>query len=157
MEDSQQRSDQLRRMENSIRFGRVTQVDHKSKRVRLQVGELETDWIPWATARAGQDRTWWPPEIGEQMIVLAVSADLAQSVAMSSIYQQSAEAPSSNPNQALIEFSDGATFSYDKANGVLSFCLTGGEVRVCNADIVVTGGDVIADGISLKGCCGGGK
>lgn len=54
-----------RRMANLFRPGWVAAVDHQRARVRVQSGELLTAWLPWLTQRAGDDRDWWPLEVGE--------------------------------------------------------------------------------------------
>ena len=64
-----------RRIANVIRYGVVKETDYEKAliRVELQDGELLTDWIPWVTLRAGNDKFWWAPEEGEVMLLLARS------------------------------------------------------------------------------------
>ena len=43
----------IRLLENILRVGVVIAVDEESWRVRVQSGELQTDWLRWNTARRG--------------------------------------------------------------------------------------------------------
>ena len=62
----------VRRLENVVRLGTVAEVRYETPaRCRIKTGDLVTDWLPWTTARAGGDRSWWAPEVGEQVIVLS--------------------------------------------------------------------------------------
>ena len=51
----------LRLIHNLIRLGTIAEVDHARARVRVQSGELLTNWLPWIEARAGTTRDWDPP------------------------------------------------------------------------------------------------
>jgi phage baseplate assembly protein V len=62
---------------NIMRIGLVKEVDYEKARVRVKVGEFITDWLPWVTARAGEDRSWFAPNIDEQVIVLSPFGELS--------------------------------------------------------------------------------
>lgn len=105
-----------RRIANVIRYGVVKETDYEKAliRVELQDGELLTDWIPWVTLRAGNDKFWWAPEEGEVMLLLAPSGELANAVALPAAF--------SNQNQNATEptvqrqtFEDGTVIEYDRA------------------------------------------
>lgn len=105
-----------RRIANVIRYGIVKETDYEKAliRVELQDGELLTDWIPWITLRAGNDKFWWAPEEGEVMLLLAPSGELANAVALPAAF--------SNQNQNAAEptvqrqtFEDGTVIEYDRA------------------------------------------
>ena len=172
MEQPLQRADLLRRLENLIRLGTVAEVDYPNARVRVTVSELRTDWLPWLTRRAGGDRDWWAPEVDEQVLVLAISADPAQSVVLPAVYQDAFPPPETDPDIRRILVADGADMSYNRSGHLLQICLPdGGWIRLCvdkvvvengdvivnngsvfvnNGSVLVDNGDVIADGISLK-------
>lgn len=57
----------IRLLENVLRVGVVIAVDEESWRVRVQSGELQTDWLRWNTTRAGAFSIWVPPSVGEQV------------------------------------------------------------------------------------------
>lgn len=145
--------DLRRRLDNLVRVGTVAEVDLRRARVRVHYGagapgdglEAQTDLIPWMVTRAGADRTWWAPTVGEQVLVLAPGGDLAGAVALPGLYQVAAPPPSPDPGrrpletEATIVFSDGAIISYDVGAHVLRVELPD-EGKV---DIV---GDVCVDG-----------
>lgn len=96
-------TDHARRLSNVARYGTVQEADYTGAtagfpaiRVQLQEGEILTDWIPWFTPRAGNDRVWDPPEVGEVVMVLAPSGSSAlasPSLACSATAMPTATAP----------------------------------------------------------------
>lgn len=46
-----------RQTSNNIRIGKISEVDYPNARVKVSIGELSTDWLPWVTLRAGGDIT----------------------------------------------------------------------------------------------------
>lgn len=103
-----------RRVASLIRFGTVSEADYDKARVRVAMGEAESHWLPWITLRAGGDRSWWVPEVGEQVLVLAASGELAQGVVLGSIFQTAHPAPASSPDVDRREYKDGAVIEYDR-------------------------------------------
>lgn len=99
---------------NLIRFGVITELDEAAARVKVRTAGLITDWLPWATLRAGDDRTWHAPEPGEQVLLLAPYGDLGQAVALPAIYQDAYPAPANRRSVARVEFKDGAFVQYDR-------------------------------------------
>ena len=51
----------LKGLNNLLRDGVVTEVDHARHLCRVQTGEAHTDFLPWFSAAAGELRTWAPP------------------------------------------------------------------------------------------------
>lgn len=62
-------SDLLRLLQNLIRLGTIAEVKGAKARVRLGP-TLTTEWLKWATPRAGSTRTWSAPTVGEQVTVM---------------------------------------------------------------------------------------
>ena len=77
----------LRRFEQLIIPGTVAAVDLVNAKVRVDFGDNTSDFLPWLTARAGDDQTWVPPSVGEQVLVFSPSGNPAQGFVMGSIYQ----------------------------------------------------------------------
>ena len=65
-----------RRLSNTIRPGKVLEADYAKARLRVTMGDNTSAWLPWLTSRAGEDRTWHAPEVGEQVIVIAPGGEL---------------------------------------------------------------------------------
>lgn len=106
-----------RRTANQIRYGTILAVDHANARVRVKSGEIESAWLPWSTGRASAaKRRWDPPEVGEQVVMLAPTGDLRQAVVLTGIFQQSAAAPSASPDKDTTVYGDGAVIEYDRSS-----------------------------------------
>lgn len=136
MDIQTQLADLARRVANMIRTGRVAEVDHAGPRVRVQSGELLTEWLPWQTRRAGNTRTWDPPTVGEQVMILSPSGEPAAGIVIPALYCLEHPAPDASPNTHVIQFPDGAIIAYDHASH--AFDLTGvATVRVA-ADMSIT-------------------
>lgn len=105
-----------RRLANIVRVGTVATLDDAAARVQIDLGDgLTTDWLPWATARAGGNRSWDAPEVGEQVLLFAPSGDLASAFVMGSVPQDSAPAPASSKDHTRYQWADGAFQDYDRA------------------------------------------
>ena len=103
-----------RKLANLIRLGTVKEADYKKARVRIQIGKILTDWLPWVTARAGQDRNWSAPSVGEQVVLLSPSGEMAQGVVIPAIYQNKHSVSSDKETDATLVFQDGSKVLYDK-------------------------------------------
>ncbi len=109
--------DLARRLSNLLRLGTIEQIDHPAARVRVRSGDIVTARLPWFTWRAGATSTWSAPTVGEQVLILAPSGDLAGAVVLPALYTDAHPAPSSSPTQHVTRYPDGATISYDHATG----------------------------------------
>ncbi|MDD0937147.1 phage baseplate assembly protein V, partial [Xylella fastidiosa subsp. multiplex] len=70
--------------------------------------ELLTGWLPVMASRAGADRSWWLPHLGEQVIALCPNGDSALGIVLpGSLYQETFPAPSSTAHQPCLLFGDG--------------------------------------------------
>lgn len=109
-------TDHARRLAGQIRYGIVHEADYQRAviRVALQDGEIITDWIPWLTARAGGDRSWWAPEVGENVLLLSPSGELGNAAAMPATFSN-ANQPGGRPTVQRAVFADGTTVEYDRA------------------------------------------
>ncbi|PWC81254.1 phage baseplate assembly protein V [Azospirillum sp. TSH64] len=209
---SQEGTDVLRRLTNLLRMGKVHSADYPAARIRVVVGDasdpvghIVTNWIPWLTTRAGKDRTWHAPEVGETVLVLAPGGELANAVALPATFSSGSPAPADRETVQRTIYDDGTVVEYDreahklsadvkgdaeltveknvsvKASGNISIeasgpvaikssasvsvtapavniSASGGSTKATmtgsfslNGRLDVTGGDVTADGISLKG------
>ncbi|WP_421227113.1 phage baseplate assembly protein V [Aeromonas jandaei] len=126
-----------RLIDNLIRIGTVTAV--RSGECRVKTGNLITNWRPYATARAGRNRTRHRLSIGEQVILLSVSGDLRNAYIVGSLNADAADEPLSdddNPDLDRTEYSDGAIIEYNPATGALN--ATGIKQATIVASVSVT-------------------
>jgi len=142
-------ADLFRRVENIVRRGRVHAIDPAKARVKVDLGDgVFTDWLPFFAIRAGQDRTWWTPSEGEQVVVFSESGDTANGVVLSGVYQANHPQPESDPAKALIRFKDGTVISYDHDAHTLTVDVSadGGAVTIqANAKVTVQAPQALVD------------
>lgn len=150
---------ELRRLiGNLIRVGVVTQVDHLMTVARVQTGGLQTDWIRWGVDRAAGAVSWWAPEVGEPVILLAPDGALENAVIAFSLYSQAVQPPDSGKTSHVVRYPDGAEFSYDPASGALSetglksvFTDVGGTMTLNLGRLIINAGEIIVNGPVTQG------
>lgn len=137
-----------RRLSNLLRVGIIqNKGDEPDDRVRVKIGDLHTAPIRWLTHRAGNDRDWWKPEDGEQVLVLSPSGDLAQGVVLPALYRDQYPAPVADPDKRVAVFSDGARIEYDRKNHHLKATLPDGATT----ELTSTGGIQFNGDLSVNG------
>ncbi|TLW87028.1 phage baseplate assembly protein V, partial [Wolbachia endosymbiont of Drosophila santomea] len=107
-------SELQRKLANIVRIGVVKEVDYEKAKVRVKIGELLTDFLPWITSRAGEERSWLPPSINEQVVILSPLGELSLGVVLAGIYQQNYSAPENSEMINSLVFQDGTKLLYDK-------------------------------------------
>ncbi|MDR2241307.1 MAG: phage baseplate assembly protein V [Providencia alcalifaciens] len=107
-----------RLINNLIRVGVVVAVDAK-KGCRVQIGNLETDWLNWLTLRAGSTRTMNAPSVGEQVIILAIGGELTTAFVLTGIFSNEHAEPTDSLTADHCTYSDGAIIEYEPATGAL--------------------------------------
>ncbi len=107
-------SELQRKLANIVRIGLVKEVDYEKARVKVQIGEFLTDWLPWITSKAGKDRNWSPPDIDEQVIILSALGELSLGVVLAGIYQEKYPAPENKKEINRVKIQDGTRLLYDK-------------------------------------------
>jgi len=145
---------------NLIHRGLIVSVDLENAVATVQVGEVQTAPLPWLTARAGGDVTWWAPEAGEHVAILCPGGSLSQGVIIGSLYSGSKLAPSNSANQHVTKYSDGTTISYDRATHMFTIHAVGAVTINIQGNATVTaqavtvnaqGGVTLAGALTLNG------
>lgn len=142
--------------DNLIRLGTIASVDLAAARCVVELADgVESGPVRWTESRMGGTRVWSPPSIGEQVILLCPAGEIGAGVVLRGLISEAFAAPD-NRAIDLIEFSDGAIFSYDAAAHALSITLPAGGTASIIGDVNVTGTltatvDVVGGGKSLKG------
>lgn len=126
---------------NLVRVGRVTEVDAATRRAKLRVGGLDTDWLPWGVARAGGTRTASAPTVGEQRLVFAPYGDTSQAVIGQAIYQDDYDAPTESADVEATVFPDGTRVEYDAAANKLQIDVAGDALVVINCKVATVKAD----------------
>ncbi|GDX76013.1 hypothetical protein LBMAG41_10890 [Cyanobium sp.] len=152
-------TDHARRLSNVARYGTVAEADYSGEtagfpaiRVSLQDGAILTDWLPWFSPRAGKDRVWDPPEVGEVVMLLAPSGELTNGVAIPGLFSDG----NANGDRAGLHrrtYDDGTVVEYDRENHTFTVDASDSNsqvvfkakrIRLCTAEISVdaeAGGD----------------
>ncbi|QTP60926.1 phage baseplate assembly protein V [Billgrantia antri] len=104
-----------RRLNGMVMVGTILAVDHASRKLRVQVGEIRTAWLAWPVEMGRNFRRWRPLREGQQVVLVSPSGDPSQAVIAGMLYSSALSAPSDNPDLDLVEFEDGARFQYDSA------------------------------------------
>ena len=100
-----------RRADNTIRHGKVTDVDTKKHLARIEIGEKEgmvvkSPWLPYAQM-AGTGDNWKfhnPPVTGQQLTLFAPTGEHRQAVLLPFTWWDEAQSPSDKEDEHVITF-----------------------------------------------------
>ncbi|KHA80259.1 hypothetical protein NC77_02325 [Janthinobacterium lividum] len=156
-------SDLLRLLQNLIRLGTIAEVKGAKARVRLGP-TLTTEWLKWATSRAGSTRTWSAPTVGEQVIVFSPGGDLTRGIIVPALYSQAFDAPESSSTIHTTHYPDGAVVQYDHNAHALTAVLPHGTATItadkvtsnapstiCTGDLTVMGNLLVEQSATVNG------
>ena len=133
------------RLENMIRLGTIKTI-HPSKpfmTVTVDFGEITTAKIRYLNTRAGNDQSWNPPSIGEEVVVFSPSGVLEMGVAFGGLNNTDHPTISDDLNKNITLYSDGCMISYDTKTHALEAILPSNGTAILTANGGVT---VNADG-----------
>lgn len=131
-------ADLARLLENIVRFGTVEAVQMQPPRVQVKSGNITTAWRPWLNLRAGADREWDPPTIGEQVVLLSPSGNLAQGVVLAGLFSDLIPANGEREGLHRRTYRDGAVIEYDSIAKHLRATLPGTAEINATGDITLT-------------------
>ena len=105
----------------TFRVGIVQQQDPAHAKVRVvfpDYDEMISWWLPVVFAKTQDDKVYWIPDIGEQVVCLMDLRDEAGAV-LGAIYSSADVPPVNSADKFHIAFKDGARFDYDRVAHVL--------------------------------------
>lgn len=144
-----------RRLENLIRLGRIKTITPSQPftTVTVDLGEITTANIRFLNLRAGDDKTWDPPSIGEEVVVLSPCGVLEMGIAIAGLNNESNPAPSNDLNKNIRIYSDGCFISYDVSTHALEVILPAGGTAELTAlgGITINGDTTINGNIQVNG------
>jgi phage baseplate assembly protein V len=121
-----------------VRLGTVASIDLAKATCRVRLDQILTGDVPWAGGRAGAVRTWSPPSIGEQVVLICPEGG---------VYSNARPAPAATEDSVSIHFDDGTWLGYDPGSKQLTAILgAGGTAR-----IEAPGGITIRGDVSIEG------
>ncbi len=138
-----------RRLNNVIREGIITDVNHKTGKARVRSNGIDSPDHPWST-RSGGQQEWDPPANGERVVVISPTGDPAQGIILPGGYSDSFKQPYDKPDSWYRKVGDG-TVLQDKEQVLLKF----GEasIRISADGIMISIGSssfkIGSDGVDL--------
>lgn len=108
-----------RMIANLIKQGTVAETNPAAGRVRVQLGELVTDWLPYFVPAAGGVSVHRPPSSGENCIVLSPSGEPANGLVLCGLASTQHPQPAQSADTTVMRCPDGAVFEYNHASGSL--------------------------------------
>jgi len=151
-----------------IHFGRVTAVDAKTCRIRVELPErdaLVTYWlhVPQRNTHHNQHRSL--PDLGAHVVVL-LAANGVDGAYLGSIYSDAEPPPVVDEHQEYVRFSDGTEVSYDPAThthrincvgkieilaATTVLVQAGASVTVDTPEVIVTGNATVQGKLTVQG------
>jgi len=144
-------ADLARRLDNIVRFGVIEQTDFTTDpvqpRVRVRTGDILTAWIPISAARANEDAEHDPVQVGEHVILLAPSGELAQAVVVGKLFSNDHPSPDLSPDNHRRKYRDGAVIEYNSKTHHLNVVLPAeGTVNLTADGGITINGDTTING-----------
>jgi len=128
-----------RQMHNIALVGTVAGANYAIARVKVQIGDLVTCWLPWLTHRAGGDITWDAPEIGEQVTVISPSGEIGNGFVLPAIYQNAHPANGNSADITRRDFGNGSYITHDRVSGDMDIHVTGNLTLNATGNVKITG------------------
>jgi len=107
---------------SAFRLGIVKQQDLSLGRLRVvfpEFDQLLSYWLPVVVSKTQNDKAYWIPDVGEQVVCLMDNRDEA-GVVLGAIYSQPDGTPVQSADKYHLSFKDGSAIEYDRAAHVLS-------------------------------------
>ncbi|MCU4561638.1 phage baseplate assembly protein V [Acinetobacter pittii] len=125
----------IRRLENTIRLGRIKTVTPSSPfhTVTVNLGDIVTKELRLLNLRAGKDSTHDLPSEDEECIVLSPCGVIELGIVIVGLNNEDFPTPSQDPNIKLRVFEDGAVISYDTKNHSLQAILPANATAILTA------------------------
>lgn len=140
----------------------VRQQDPASGRVRVAFPDrdnLLSYWLPIVVPKSQNDKAYWIPDIGEQVVCLMDEHD-EDGCVLGAIYSVVDTPPVSSADKWHVTFKDGAEIEYDRAQHALSITLPAGatvSVGAGSSTIQIdSSGDILLNAAGLVKIAGGG-
>lgn len=143
-------------LKNLIRVGRVSSTDQELATVRVVFEDRQNMVsfdLPVIVRQSLRNKDYWMPDVGEQVVCLFLPNGNAQGFILGSFYSDVDQPPVNTGNKRCVSFEDGTSIEYDRSMHTLTITAQGPINIIGNVSV---SGDVVADGISLKGHVHGG-
>ena len=117
------------------------------------LGDMLTKWIPVLYTKTQDDKAYWTPDIGEQVMCM-MDDRLEDGCVMGAVYSEADQPPTEDMDEYGVQFKDGGSFSYNRATGLAKVVaptkvILDTPVVECT-HLLTAAEDVIGGGVSLK-------
>lgn len=131
-----------RKIANIIKQGVIAESDPARALVRVQHGELTTDWLPYFVPAAGNVSVHRPPSVGENCIILSPSGETANGLVLCGMASTSFPSPAQSADETVVKFPDGANINYNHSSGQMTLKAVA-KLTIDAPDTLITGNVVI--------------
>ena len=141
-----------RRLANIVRIGTILEIDFQAAKARVKIGKITTDFLPWTNTNSGQNNSWNPPEIDEQVVILSPSGELNQAIILPSLYKNNASGNADNIHS--ITYKDGSKIAFDHNSSTLNLDIKGDTTLNITGNTtikVAQNAEIEATNVTLKG------
>lgn len=131
-----------RKIANIIKQGVISESDPARALVRVQHGELTSDWLPYFVPFAGGVSVHRPPSVGENCIILSPSGETANGLVLCGMASASFPSPAQSADETVVKFPDGAIINYNHSAGQMTLKAVA-KLTIDAPDTLITGNVVI--------------
>ena len=131
-----------RKIANIIKQGVIAESDPARALVRVQHGELTSDWLPYFVPFAGGVSVHRPPSVGENCIILSPSGETANGLVLCGMASASFPSPAQSADETVVKFPDGAIINYNHSAGQMTLKAVA-AMTIDAPDTTITGNVVI--------------
>ena len=117
------------KLSRTIQIGTVIDRNPAQSLLLLQMQDLSSTWMPYVAQRAGDDKSAWLPDNGEQLTVFAPFGDIAQAFCKSGLFSSDNPSPITNGDEHKTVYKDGTEITYNRAAHTLD-CSFVGDVTI---------------------------
>lgn len=112
------------------------------------LGDMLTKWIPVLYTKTQDDKAYWTPDIGEQVMCM-MDDRLEDGCVMGAIYSEADQPPTDDMDEWGIKFKDGGEISYNRSTGIAK--VVAPTKVILDTPLVHATGDIHADGDVVAG------
>ena len=128
-----------RRISETLRVGVVSEVQPEKGLCRVSFGERVSPLSPWFAPRAGKDREFWHPDVGEQAVYFSPYGDGSEGFVLPGIFSNKMPLPDgAREGLHIIEYEDGTRIEVDRKEHVVEIKDSyGSYIRMADGDILI--------------------
>lgn len=124
-----------------IRFAKVVAVDKTKAMARVEIEDADraiTYWLPIMQHKTKDDKFYWLPDVGEQVVVAFYQDDWDTGIILGSCYNQQ-DLPPASEDKFIIKFKNGSYIEHDRQTGNIKIKATGNIQIEADGDVIIKG------------------